>query len=103
MSGSMRPFWVWQEAVVPDHAFLVGMRLMLLRYLPWEARGLVFPVKEPVEAREGIRVGVVSQGGALRAKGTPQVILESMTKRQAELAGRFPLTETLPVLNGLTP
>jgi len=56
MSGSMRPVWVWQEAAVPDHAFLVGMRLMLLRYLPWEEReerGLVFPVKEPVEAREG--------------------------------------------------
>lgn len=52
----MRPVWVWQEAAVPDHAFLVGMRLMLLRYLPWEEReerGLVFPVKEPVEAREG--------------------------------------------------
>jgi transposase len=78
------------------------MGLMLLRYLQWEARDLGFTVKELVETLEGIRVGVVSRGGAPGAKGTADVILESMTKRQAELAARFRLTEMLPVLNEAT-
>ena len=32
---SMKPVWVWHEAAVPGHAFLVVMGLMLLRYLQW--------------------------------------------------------------------
>ena len=97
---SMKPVWVWHEAAVPGHAFLVVMGLMLLRYLLWEAKELGFTVKELVETLEGIRVGVVSRGGAPGTKGTPDVILESMTKRQAELATRFRLTEMLPELHG---
>ena len=72
------------------------MGLMLLRYLLWEAKDLGFTVKELVETLEGIRIGVVSQGYE------PGVIVESMTKRQAELAARFRLTEMLPVLNKVT-
>jgi hypothetical protein len=59
-------------------------------------------VKELVETLEGIRVGVVSRGGAPGAKGTPDVVVESMTKRQAELAAKFRLTEVLPVLDDVT-
>lgn len=99
---SMRPVWVWHEAAVPGHAFLVVMGLMLLRYLQREAKDLGFTVKELVETLEGIRVGVVSRGGAPGAKGTPDVVVESMTKRQAELAAKFRLTEMLPVLNDVT-
>ena len=99
---SMKPVWVWHEAAVPGHAFLVVMGLMLLRYLLWEAKDLGFTVKELVETLEGIRVGVVSRGGTPGAKGTPDVIVEAMTKRQAELAAKFRLTEMLPVLNEVT-
>ena len=55
-----------------------------------------------METLEGIRVGVVSRGGAHGTKGTPEVIVESMTKRQAELAAKFHLTEMLPVLDEVT-
>lgn len=96
---SMKPVWVWHEAAVPGHAFLVVMGLMLLRYLLWEAKDLGLTVKELVETLEGIRVGVVSREGKPGGKGAPEVILESMTKRQAELATKFHLTEMLPVLN----
>ena len=96
---SMKPVWVWHEAAVPGHAFLVVMGLMLLRYLQWEAKDLGFTVKELMETLEGIRVGVVSRGGTPGTKGVPEVMLESMTKRQAELVTRFRLTEMLPVLN----
>ena len=99
---SMKPVWVWHEAAVPGHAFLVVMGLMLLRYLQREAKDLGFTVKELVETLEGIRVGVVSRGGAPGAKGTPDVVVEFMTKRQAELAAKFRLTEMLPVLNDVT-
>ena len=42
---------------------------------------------------------MVSRGGTPGTKGVPEVMLESMTKRQAELVTRFRLTEMLPVLN----
>lgn len=75
------------------------MGLMLLRYLQWEAKDLGFTVKELVATLEGIRIGVVSQGGEPGKKGIPEVILESMTKRQAELVTKFRMTELLPNLS----
>ena len=76
------------------------MGLMLLRYLPWEVRDLGYTMKELVEPLEGIRFGVVSRGGKPGKGGKPEVVLESMTKRQAEVAARFRMTELLPTLSG---
>ncbi|MDG6970644.1 MAG: hypothetical protein JRN54_06000, partial [Nitrososphaerota archaeon] len=42
-----------------------------------------------VETLEGIRFGVVSRGGKPGKGGKPEVVLESMTKRQAELAAKL--------------
>ena len=95
----MKPVWVWHEASVPGHAFPVVMELMLLRYLLMEVKDLGFTVKELVETLEGIRVGVVSRGGATSGKGVPDGVLEAVTKRQAEFTARLHLTEMLTVRN----
>jgi transposase len=97
---SVKPVWVWHEAAVPGHIFLCVMGLMLLRYLQWEVRDLGYTMKELVETLEGIRFGVVSRGGKPWKGGRPEVVLESMTKPQAELAARFRMTELLPTLGG---
>ena len=76
------------------------MGLMLLRYLQWEVWDLGYTMKELVETLEGIRFGVVSRGGQPGKGGKPEVVLESMMKRQAELATRFRMTELLPTLSG---
>ena len=88
-----------QVSEAPRAGRLSDSPCMLLRYLQWEAKDLGFTVKELMETLEGIRVGVVSRGGTPGTKGVPEVMLESMTKRQAELVTRFRLTEMLPVLN----
>ena len=87
---AVKPIWVWHEAAVPGHLFVCVMGLMLLRYLQWKVRDLGFSMKELVETLERIRLVV-----AVRA-GTPQIVLEQLTSREAELVERLRLLEFVP-------
>ena len=91
---SVKPIWVWHEAVVPGHIFVCVMGLMLLRYLQWRVRDLGFTMKELVETLERIRLVV-----AIR-DGSPQVVLEQLGRREAELVDRLQLLELVPTVKG---
>lgn len=56
---AVQPFYLWQDATVPGHALLCVMGLLLLRYVRWELRELKLPMKDLVEAREGIKVVLI--------------------------------------------
>lgn len=86
----VKPIWVWHEAAVPGHLFVYGMGLMLRRSLQWNVWDLGFSRKELVETLERIRLVV-----AVRA-GTPQIVLEQLESREAELVERLRLLEFVP-------
>lgn len=88
---SVKPVWVWDEAEVRAHAFLCVMGLTLYRWLQWKVRDLSLSMKELVEALEGIRVGTLRT-----ASGTPQLVVEEMTREQARLFSRLKLGDLIP-------
>ena len=88
---SVKPVWVWDEAEVRGHVFLCVMGLMLYRWLQWKVRDLNLPMKQLVEALEGIRVGAVKT-----ATGAPELVVEEMTRTQAQLFSRLKLGDLIP-------
>ena len=88
---SVKPIWVWDEAVVRGHVFLCVMGLMLHRWLQWKVRDLNLPMKQLVEALEGIRVGAVKT-----VTGAPELVVEEMTRTQAQLFSRLKLGDLIP-------
>ena len=62
---SVKPIWVWDQAQVRRHVFLCVMGLMLSRWLQWKVRDLNLPMRQLVEALEGIRVGAVKTATGL--------------------------------------
>ena len=88
---SVKPVWVWDEAEVRGHVFLCVMGLMRYRWLQWKVRDLNLPMKQLVEALEGIRVGAVKT-----ATGAPELVVEEMTRTQAQLFSRLKLGDLIP-------
>lgn len=87
---SVKPIWVWHPAAVPGHIFLCVMGLMLLRYQQWKIRDLGLSMEEMVERLRSIRLAVV-------AKETgPQLVLEQMSRDEAELVNRLGLLDLVP-------
>ena len=74
---------------MPGHLLVCVMGLKLVPYLQWKAPDLDFSKKDLVETLERIRLVA-----AVRA-GTPQIVLEQLTPREAELVERPRLLEFL--------
>jgi transposase len=79
------------EAEVRGHVFLCVMGLPLYRWLQWKVRDLGLPMKQLVEALEGIRVGAVKT-----SRGGPQLVVEEMNRTQAQLFSRLKLGDLIP-------
>ncbi len=88
---SVKPVWVWNESAVAGHVFLCVLGLLLLRYLQWEARELGLSIPGMLEELEKVRIAVLRDEG-----GRPKVILEQMTKVQAQLVEKLQLTSLIP-------
>ena len=87
---SVKPIWVWHPAAVPGHIFLCVMGLMLLRYQQWKIRDLGLSMEEMVDRLQAIRLAVV-------AKETgPELVLEQMSRDEAELVNRLGLLDLIP-------
>ncbi|MDG6917605.1 MAG: hypothetical protein JRM85_08450 [Nitrososphaerota archaeon] len=70
---SVKPVWIRDEAEVRGHVFLCVMGLLLYRWLQWKVGDLGLPMKQLVEALEGIRVGAIRT-----ARGGPQLAVEEV-------------------------
>jgi transposase len=88
---SVKPVWVWDEGEVRGHVFLCVMGLMLYRWLQWRVRPTGISLKRMVEELDGIRLGVVRT-----AEGKPELVVEEMNRRQAQLFSRLKLGDLIP-------
>jgi transposase len=88
---SVKPVWVWNDSAVAGHVFLCVLGLMLLRYLQWESRELGLSIPTMMEELEKVRIAILRT-----PEGRPKIVLEQMTKTQAQLVEKFGLLKLLP-------
>ena len=88
---SVKPVWIRDEAEVRGHVFLCGMGLLLYRWLQGKVGDLGLPMKQLVEALEGIRVGAMKT-----ARGGPQLAVEEVNWTQTQLFSRLKLGDLMP-------
>jgi transposase len=88
---SVKPFYLWQDATVPGHAFLCAMGLLLLRYLQWELRALHLSMKELVEALERIKVVLLRT-----PEGKARLVLEKMGPKESQVHKALNLQRFIP-------
>ncbi len=64
---SVKPVWIRDEAEVRGRVFLCVLGLPLYRWLQWKLHDLGLPMKQLVEALEGILVGAVVSTRGVRS------------------------------------